>query len=380
MRNSVTSDLYEKLSKDVRAIVDSDKYQALFPWAKLHPTQQNVKRWSLVSSKQGAYFGGGVGTKIIGFGANLAITDDLYGSIQDAMSIKYQEEVDSWKQGTHNSRMEKNCPEIFIGTRWSKRDEIGKAIEAKKIDKEITLPALLEVPNPDGTVGYRSICEAAKSTAEFLAIKENTDETIWEAEYMQNPIETKGLLFPGSSLHYFKPEEIEPYKPDFKFLAVDPADTGGDNLSAPICELYGNEIYVTGVIFSKEGTDVTVPELVELICAKRFHMVHIEGNGGWGQISKTVQEKVWNRPSGQDVEIVATKAYTNKQIRILSNSAFIKNHMLFLSPEYWTPQYKSFMKTLTAYLREGGSNQVDDAPDSLVMASEYYQDNFRELW
>ena len=190
----------------------------------------------------------------------------------------------------------------------------------------------------------------------------------------------EGQLFPADRLKYFIPSDIEPYKPDFKFLAVDPADTGGDNLSAPTCELYGNEIYVTGVIFSKEGTDVTVPELVELICAKRFHMVHIEGNGGWGQISKTVQEKVWNRPSGQDVEIVATKAYTNKQIRILSNAAFIKNHMRFLSPEYWTPQYKSFMKTLTAYLREGGSNQVDDAPDSLVMASEYYQDNFRELW
>jgi hypothetical protein len=80
--------------------------------------------------------------------------------------------------------MEKNCPEIFIGTRWSKSDVIGKAIEDGLIDRQITIPAL---------INGKSFCEAVKSTEEYLKIKDDTDEEIWEAEYQQNPIEIKGF-------------------------------------------------------------------------------------------------------------------------------------------------------------------------------------------
>ena len=60
---------------------------------------------------------------------NIAITDDLYRNLDDAIIGTYNESVIRWKESAHDSRKEKNCPEIFIGTRWSKRDIIGRAID-----------------------------------------------------------------------------------------------------------------------------------------------------------------------------------------------------------------------------------------------------------
>jgi predicted phage terminase large subunit-like protein len=364
MRNTVTSHLYNKFSYDVRDIIKSKRFQNVFPTARLAEDKQNIAGWALTSSKQGAYFGGGVGTNIIGFGANLAITDDLYSGFEQALSETYSEKVMQWKQGSHDSRKEKSCPEIFIGTRWSKNDVIGKAIEAGDIDIEIKIPALIE---------GRSFCEDVKSTEEYMKIKADVDETIWEAEYMQEPIEAKGLLFPKSELKFFSPMSIEP---EFRYCAVDPADKGFDDTSAPFCDLIGKGIYVTDVIYNNHGTDITIPNLVEKLIEKKVNNAEIEGVSAWILFGKDVRTKVQDRY--QDCEIRIIKNTANKQTRILAQSAFIKNHFYFLEEEYWDQDYRKFMKVLTAYMREGSSK--DDAPDSLAMASAYFMRQFSHLW
>jgi predicted phage terminase large subunit-like protein len=367
MRNTVTSHLYRKFSYDVRHIIREKKYQNVFPKINLAEDKQNIDGWSLTTSKQGAYFGGGVGTNIIGFGANLAITDDLYSGFEQALSEVYSEKVITWKQGSHDSRKEKGCPEIFIGTRWSKNDVIGKAIESGDIDLEITIPALDE--------NGKSFCEDVKSTEEYLKIKNEVDETIWYAEYMQQPAEVKGLLFPLSELKLFDPSDL-PDHPDFKYKAIDPADTGGDDTSGPDCYLYGNGIYVKDVLYNNNGTDVNIPSIVESIISNRINACEIEGVSAWILFAKDVRNKVHERYD--DCEIRVIKNTTNKAVRILAQSAFIKNHFYFLKEEFWTPEYRKFMKVLTSYMREGTSKK-DDAPDSLAMAATYFLKSFN-LW
>ena len=367
MRNTVTSALYRKFSYDVRNIIRSKRYQNVFPKIRLAEDKQNIDGWSLTSSKQGAYFGGGVGTNIIGFGANLAITDDLYSGFEQALSEVYNDKVMQWKQGSHDSRKEKGCPEIFIGTRWSKNDVIGQAQTSGDIDVQITIPALVE---------GKSFCEDVKTTEEYLKIKDEVDETIWEAEYMQEPIEAKGLLFPMSELKTFAPGDL-PGQPEFKYLGIDPADSGHDDTSAPQCDLYGNGIYVTGVLYNNHGTDVNIPALVESIVSRKTNACEIEGVSAWILFAKDVRNKVQERYQDCDIRII--KNTTNKNVRILAQSAFIKNHFYFLKEEFWTPEYRKFMKVLTSYLREGGSKK-DDAPDSLAMAAAYFVRNFNHLW
>lgn len=369
MRNTVTASLYRKFSYDVRNIITSTKYKKVFPGIVLSADRTNIDGWSLTTSKQGAYFGGGVGTNIIGYGANLAITDDLYSGFDQAISETYNESVFRWKQGSHDSRKEKGCPEIFIGTRWSKNDVIGKAISEGQVDLEITIPAL----TPEG----KSFCEDVKSTEEYLKIKEEVDESIWEAEYQQHPIEVKGLLFPKSELKYFDPSDLRGREPEFKYVYVDNSDTGGDFTCAPECHLYADRIYVVDVLFNKDGTDVNIPRLVEMLISRKIHKSEIEGNSAWILFAKDVRNKVQARY--EDCEIRVIKNTTNKQTRILAASAFIKNHFIFLKEEFQSREYKMFIQNLTSYLREG-TNKHDDASDAIAGCSVHFQKNFSELW
>jgi predicted phage terminase large subunit-like protein len=364
MRASATNRLYQKFSYDVRNIIRSDKYKRVFPRVKMAEDKQSLDGWNLTTAKQVSYFGGGYGTSIIGFGANCACTDDMYPGITEALSEVYNENLEVWKQGSFNSRMEKNCPEIFVSTRWSKNDLLGKAIEEGKIDILVCIPALDE--------NNQSTCEAVKTTEEYLKIKRETDESIFLAEYMQEPIEAKGLLFPMSELKTFSPLSIPP---EFRYCAVDPADTGGDDTSVPFCDLYGTGIYVTDAIYNNHGTDVTIPNLVEKIVDKRLNAVEVEGVSAWILFAKDVRNKVQERYEDCDIRVIKNTA--NKQTRILAQSAFIKNHFYFLEEKYWSDDYRKFMKVLTAYMRTGSKR--DDAPDSLAMASSYFQRNF-SLW
>jgi predicted phage terminase large subunit-like protein len=372
MRNTVTSSLYRKFSYDIRNILKDKKYLKVFPHVVLSPDKQNIDGWSITRSKQGAYFGGGVGTNIIGFGANLAITDDLYSGFEQAVSENYNESVFRWKQGSHNSRMEKNCPEIYIGTRWSKSDVIGKALEDGQVDIEITIPAL--VVNEAGELV--SFCEAVKSTEEYLKIKDETDEEIWSAEYQQEPIEIKGLLFPKSELKSFRPENLIG-QPEYKYMAVDPADTN-DFTAAPCCAVYGSGVYVYDVVFNNNGTDSTIPQLVEKIIKEQMNHVEIEGVSAWKLFGAQVRNDVNERY--EDCEIRIIKSVTgNKDVRIQQWSAFIKSHFYFLDEEFWTPEYRAFMKNLTGYLREGKSKN-DDAPDATAICAAFFKRNFSHIF
>ena len=87
MRNCCSDTLYNKLSYDTRDIVRSSRFKEIFPDIRLRRDKQNVHGWCLEQSKQMGYFGAGVGGTVIGFGASmLAMTDDLYKSLEDAMS------------------------------------------------------------------------------------------------------------------------------------------------------------------------------------------------------------------------------------------------------------------------------------------------------
>ena len=94
MRNTCADPLYNKLSYDTRDIIRSRKYKEVFPEIKLRSDKQNVHGWSLEKARQVSYFGAGVGGTVIGFGASmLAVTDDLYKSLEDALSDNNNEKT-----------------------------------------------------------------------------------------------------------------------------------------------------------------------------------------------------------------------------------------------------------------------------------------------
>jgi len=348
MRNTCTARLYEKFSYDVRGVVKNEKFQAVFTDVKLAMDKQAVNGWNLTNSRQVGYFGAGVGGTIIGFGATkLAITDDLYKSLEDALSENVNEKVLSWVEATHGSRLETGCPKIDIGTRWTKRDVIGVNMENGRYDESIVIAALDENGN--------SFCEHVKTTEEYQQIKNEIDEVIFLAEYQQEPIEAKGLLFPKSELRYFTPDKNLVFESSIAY--VDVADEGSDNLSAPIGCNIKTDIYITDVLFSKDNSEITEPLLVSKLKEHDVKFCRIEANNMGAIYARNIRNK-------SQTQIFTAVSTSNKHTRILMDAGFIKRHCLFLAPEFQSKEYKAFMTELTEYLKAGGSKH-DDAPDSM---------------
>jgi hypothetical protein len=371
MRNACTSRLYEKFSRDVRAIVQKPTFRAVFPGVALDPGIQSVEGWALQNSRQNmSYFGAGTGGTIIGFGANLAVSDDLYKSFADALSPRVNETTHEWKDGAHDSRKEKNCPEIYIGTRWLKRDIIGVALDRGRIDRHVKIPAMV-----DG----ETFCADVNSTKYYLQTKEDVDAVIWEAEYMQEPGDLIGALFPLSELKFFNSETVDlAALCEHKLVYVDPADEGGDNLAAPLGYLVGDRIYIPRAICNNFGTAVNELACADLINSEKAHAVRMEGNSAWKLFAKDVKKHVLEKNPDCDFRVLINSRH--KGTRILAQSGFIKNRFIFDANYAKDQDYNRFIKVLTSYMRDGGDNQADDPADALAGMAEYYRKTFPDIF
>ena len=370
MRNTCTATLYDKFSYDTRALFRSTKLKEIFPEIQLQPDKQNVGGWNLTTAKQVSYFGAGVGGSIIGFGANLAITDDLYKSMTDAMSSQVQQSTKSWKQSAHDSRKEKNCPEIYIGTRWTKNDIIGEAIDSNDLSSITIIPALTE--------NNLSFCENVKSTAEYLKIKSDIEGSIWNAEYMQQPVEAEGLLLPLSALRFDDLNNIEQAKYSYRFSVGDPADKGGDKYAMPFMFVDFSDkkmtVYVKDCICNEAGIMANTGLILNKLSQYSIDECIIEANGVGLASVLQLKEKITGL-----TKLIPFTSTEPKEVRILSNYEFIQNHFVFDSNYKDKPQYYQFIKDLTGYYISGDNKHKMDAIDVLCSAAKVLKVKFKSV-
>jgi hypothetical protein len=229
MRNSYGAELAQTFSYFIRSLMTNDKYLKVFPKIKLKKDKQSIDDWALETAKQTTYFCGGVGGPLTGKGAKLIILDDPIKGIEEALSETMIEKTWNWYGGVHMARREKGYINIHIATRWSKKDPIGRLTdpESEFYDPEfkvIKVPALDE--------NGKSYCEAIMTTEEYIEQKRILEDFIWEAEFMQNPVESKGLLFPIEELNRFSLDELN-NKPQIKAQTIYAVLSVKDTASTP---------------------------------------------------------------------------------------------------------------------------------------------------
>jgi predicted phage terminase large subunit-like protein len=364
MRNSYAADLAETFSYDIRQMVQADKYLMVFPKVKLKSDRKAINDWALDTSKRSAYFCAGVGGAITGKGCDIAgILDDPIKNIEEAMSETTIDKVWKWYTSTHLSRFESGCPEIHIATRWSRNDPIGKLTDefSEAFDKDYTvirIPALDEYG--------KSFCEAVRTTEEYHNTKRITDDFIWEAEFMQNPIESKGLLFPVEDLKRFSLKDLEGKKPDGIIGFTDTADKGDDSLCSPVGKRFGDYTYITDVVFSLDPVEITEPLVAQQIIDTKCEWMIIESNNGGRQFARNIRKLTdpkWKCSISDQNET------SNKETRILMNSGYIKDYFYFRDDYEPGSDYDKFMRALTSYVKFG-KNKHDDAPDGVTGLAE----------
>ena len=359
MRNTCTATLYLKFSYDVRNVVKTEKFQKVFPNVKLSDDKANLQGWNTNQSKQVGYFGAGVGGTIIGFGATkLAITDDLYRGLEDALSDTTNYKILQWKEATHDSRLERTCSRIDIGTRWSIKDVIGQNMDANRYDLSIVIPAL----DSEG----KSFCEDVMSTDQYEDIRGRINPDIWSAEYMQEPVDLKGRLFSGLN----KVQTIDKTKIEGYVGYIDVSDQGADFTAMAIGGIIGNQVYIVDYVFTQANTDITLPLCAEKLNQWGVKYCRVESNSMGAMFSRHLQKLT-------KTQILQVNNTTNKITRIIMESAFIINSFHFL--EVNSIDYHQFINNVESFSKEG-KNKHDDAPDCLAGLSMFLKGLFPKLF
>lgn len=361
MRNACTATLYLKFSYDVRNIVKSDKFKEVFPTVILSDDKANLQGWNTNKAKQVSYFGAGVGGTIIGFGAdNIAVTDDLYTGLEQALSDTQNDRIIQWKEATHDSRFESGCKRIDIGTRWSLNDVIGRQMNDGIYDKSIVIPALI-----DG----KSFCESVMTTDEYLTKKARTEPSIWEAEYMQSPVDIQGRLF--NDLRTIPLSEFNSIKDKIQgcIAYCDVADAGADFTAFAILAVAGNDMYLVDYVFNKSNTDITMPLIADKLNKWNVTYCRVESNSMGAMFARGLQKITTTR-------ILPVHNSVNKITRIIMQSVWIQQRITFVNNG--TAECELFLQNVLHFSKEG-KNKNDDAPDCLAGLSIFAQSMFRQL-
>ena len=365
MRNTCTATLYLKFSYDVRNVLKTEKFKLVFPGVKLSDDKANLQGWNTNKSRQVGYFGAGVGGTIIGFGATkLAITDDLYRGMEDALSETQNERILQWKEATHDSRIERKCKKIDIGTRWSKNDVIGQNFENKRYDKSIVIPAIKE--------NGETFCDDVMTTEQYKDIQERINPDIWLAEYQQEPVDLKGKLF--NNLKTITKADYNQIrtktKPSGALAYIDVSDAGADFTAMAVGEIIGGEVYIVDYLFTRENTDITIPLCADKLKRNNVNYCRVESNSMGAMFSRILATQ--SKPT----QILQIANQQNKITRIIMQSATILNSFTFVLTEDF--QQKQFIENVISFSKEG-KNKHDDAPDCLAGLSMFIRSMFPAL-
>ena len=299
----------------------------------------------------------------------LLYCDDLVSGIEQALSKERLDKL--WEQYTTDLRQRKigNCVELHIATRWSVHDVIGR-IEQKYTDsgraKFIVMPALNE--NEESNFDY--INGVGFSTQFYHDMRDTMDDASWRALYMNQPIEREGLLYAEDELRrYF---ELPEGDPDGVISICDTKDKGKDYAFMPVAYIHGNDYYINDCVCDNGLPDVVEPRIVNCLLQNKVQMSRFEHNNAGGRIAKDIQEAVKNK--GGITKITTKFTTSNKETKIILNSAWIKEHCLFKDKSLYKKKddYGKMMDMLCSYT-VAGKNKHDDVPDGMAMLSEYAQ-------
>lgn len=140
-------------------------------------------------------------------------------------------------------------------------------------------------------------------------------------------------------------------------------------MCSPIGKRFGEYTYITDVIFTQDGVELTEPLVAQQVVDTKCQLMQIESNNGGYQYSRNVAKLIKGRSY---CSVITCNATTNKETRILMAAGYIKEYFLFRNDYEPGSDYDKFMRALTSYVKLG-KNKHDDAPDAITGLANYMQ-------
>lgn len=310
--------------------------------------------------------GGSLGSQLSGRvrASNWLYLDDPVDGIETAMS---RERLDKLWQTVYTDFFQRaignRVKRLVIGTRWSLADPIGRLEEYYSGDPGamfIREPVLDENDESrfDYPYGLGYTTEALHKQRDMM------DSPSWESIYQQQPIEREGQLYAPEELRrYFDLPEKDP---DAVLAIVDTKEQGADYCVCPIFYQYANDFYLDAIICDNGKVEVVQERIAKILVDRKVKQCRIESNRGGTIFAQNVEKRV--KELGGMTSIQTRWTQTNKETRIQTNSALVKEHVLFKDESLYAKdrEYRDAMTQLTTYSMMG-KNKNDDVPDALAM-------------
>lgn len=302
--------------------------------------------------------------------ANLLYCDDLVSGIEVALSKERLDKL--WETYSTDLRQRKigdHCKELHIATRWSVHDVIGRLereYEKNPRAKFIAIPAM----NAEDESNFDYEYGVGFSTKFYREQRDIMDSVSWKALYQNQPIEREGLVYHPDELRRFF--ELPSEEPDAIIGVCDTKDKGTDYAFLPVAYVYGQDYYINDCICDNGLPDVVDARLTEILVRDKVKACRFESNSAGRRVAEKIQGEV-KRLGG--ITNITTKFTTaNKETKIIVNSAWVKEHCLFLDESEYkrNTDYGRMMDMLCSYTM-AGKNKHDDVPDGMAMLAEYAQ-------
>jgi predicted phage terminase large subunit-like protein len=283
---SYNSDLASDFGREVRNIVRSKSYKALFE-TSLAEDSTAANRWH--TDKGGMYVAAGVGTAVTGRGAHVLLIDDPFKDREEADSERQRERVWRWYTSTAYTRLESDLTDsavddddelwrelrtdidngdavpfdgalVGIGTRWHEDDLFGRLLAEQSKGGDtwdvLELPAIL----PSGHALWPNKYPLEK----LESIKRAIGSRDWSALYQQQPAPDEGAYYKRDWFRYYreKPKHLRIYG------ASDYAVTEGDG-DYTVHLIVGidpeDNIYLLDMWRGQTSSDVWVSAFLDLV-------------------------------------------------------------------------------------------------------------------
>lgn len=172
--------------REIRDMVASDEFRAIFPGVELKSDSQAASRFH--TNHGGIFIAVGLGTRIQGRGAHLCVIDDPVGDPRDADSDAKRASLWQWYTPGLTTRLMPDGRLVINHTRWREDDLIGRVLkeQSRQDWRVVNYPAIL--PNGEALWPEQWPLEI------LLSIRDDpsTSRRSWEAIYQGKPTADEG--------------------------------------------------------------------------------------------------------------------------------------------------------------------------------------------
>lgn len=306
----------------------------------------------------------------------LLYCDDLCSGIEEALSkirldklwTKYSTDLKTRKKA---GRKGKKCKELHIATRWSVWDVIGRIRNLYRGNDRCRFISVPALDAETGKSNWNYDYGVGFDEEYFEDIEKSLDDITYKCLYDNEPVEREGLLYDPDKLRRYY-GVLPDKEPDAILAICDPKGTGVDYNALGVFYQYGQDYYLHDCVFKNIDPYQLDDMNADCLVRNNTQICQIESNKEGVRTGDTIQTKVKERGGRCSIEKKFTTS--NKETRIIVNSPWVIEHVIFRSPK--TPEnpdgyevksdYGQMMSWICAY-SQLVKNPHDDGPDMLAM-------------